>query len=88
MSLAVLCRCAVQPCKFDQCHFADQQRLGQILKDAYNGTVRQSQTEQLAHAVAQQNIKVHIAFMIRSLYLSCILVQHAWQKLYTMFCSF
>ena len=38
---------------------SDQRRLGQILKDAYSGIVQQSQTEQLAHAVAQQNIKVH-----------------------------
>lgn len=46
--------------RFIRARVADQRRLGQILKDAYNGTVQQSQTEQLAHAVAQQNIKVLI----------------------------
>ena len=42
---------------------ADERGLIQILKDAYNGTVQKSQTEQLAEAIAQQNIKVHRAYM-------------------------
>ena len=53
---------------------ADQRRLGQILKDAYNGIVQQTQTEQLAHAIAQQNIKVHGKMCP----LSIISLQHAW----------
>lgn len=67
--------------------FADQRRLGQILKDAYNGTVQQSQTEQLAHAVAQQNIKVHGASCPeKSLLMHLVAVSMALQehKLYSM----
>lgn len=52
-------RLLLNPSKLNDHGFADQRRLGQILKDAYNGTVQPSQTEQLAHAVAQQSIKVH-----------------------------
>ena len=37
---------------------ADERGLVQILQDAYKGKVQQSQAEQLAHAVAEQKIKV------------------------------
>lgn len=49
---------------------ADERGLIQILKDAYNGTVQKSQTEQLADAIAQQNIKVHRAYGCLAEYLS------------------
>lgn len=46
--------------RFVRARVADSRSLVQVLKDAYNGRTPLSQAEQLAHAVAQQDIKVLI----------------------------
>ena len=43
---------------FSLCAATDSRTFVQVLKDAYNGNTPLSQAEQLAHAVAQQDIKV------------------------------
>ncbi|DBA94868.1 TPA: hypothetical protein ACH3X1_002404 [Trebouxia sp. C0004] len=44
--------------RFVRARVADSRSFVQVLKDAYNGRTPMSQAEQLAHAVAQQDIKV------------------------------
>ncbi|KAL0041381.1 hypothetical protein WJX79_001388 [Trebouxia sp. C0005] len=46
--------------RFVRAQVADSRTFVQVLKDAYNGRTPLSQAEQLAHAVAQQDIKVLI----------------------------
>ena len=43
---------------FALCGAADSRTFARVLKDAYNGNTPLSQAEQLAHVVAQQDIKV------------------------------
>ena len=55
---ACLATASMKRHNFALCVVTDSRTFFQVLKDAYNGNTPLSQAEQLAHAVAQQDIKV------------------------------